>query len=113
MKDMGVHEYRRLVCVDGVMVANPITLKPLEEWTGRLEITLKPIPKSKLCELYKPMQDPLIKNRLDILNVDKEYKPQEIQEASLPCKSRSIGMMVFAALDFTITWMINMGVWDC
>ncbi|PWA57833.1 glucose-6-phosphate 1-epimerase [Artemisia annua] len=45
MTDMGVDEYRRLVFVYGVMVANPITLKPLEEWTGRLEITLKPIPK--------------------------------------------------------------------
>lgn len=39
---------------------------------------------SKLCELYKPMQDPLIKNCLDILNVDKDYKPQEMREASLP-----------------------------
>ncbi|PWA60932.1 Aldose 1-/Glucose-6-phosphate 1-epimerase [Artemisia annua] len=43
MADMGVDEYRRMVCVDGAVVANPITLKPVEEWTGRLEITLKPV----------------------------------------------------------------------
>lgn len=32
------------------------------------------------------MQDPLIKNCLDILNVDKDYKPQETREALLPSK---------------------------
>ncbi|PWA48926.1 Aldose 1-/Glucose-6-phosphate 1-epimerase [Artemisia annua] len=42
MADMGVDEYRRMVCVDGAKVANPITLKPGEEWTGRLEITVAP-----------------------------------------------------------------------
>lgn len=42
--------------------------------------------RSELSELYKPMQDPLIKNCLDILNVDKNYKPQEIREALLPSK---------------------------
>ncbi|PWA56338.1 galactose mutarotase-like superfamily protein [Artemisia annua] len=38
-----VDECRRIGCVDGAVVANPITLKPVEELTGRLEITLKPV----------------------------------------------------------------------
>ncbi|CAI9290451.1 unnamed protein product [Lactuca saligna] len=40
----------------------------------------------KLCELYKPMQDPLIKSCLDVLNVDKDFKHQGIREASFPSK---------------------------
>nr|GEY82612.1 putative glucose-6-phosphate 1-epimerase [Tanacetum cinerariifolium] len=31
MTDMGFDEYRRMVCVDGAVVANPITLKPGKE----------------------------------------------------------------------------------
>ncbi|MFS8005906.1 putative protein arginine methyltransferase NDUFAF7 [Helianthus anomalus] len=40
--------------------------------------------RSALSELYKPMQDPLIKSCLDILNVDKDYRPLETREPSLP-----------------------------
>ncbi|KAI3706235.1 hypothetical protein L6452_23836 [Arctium lappa] len=40
--------------------------------------------RSKLSELYKPMQDRLIKSCLDILNVDKDFRPQGTWEASLP-----------------------------
>ncbi|KAJ9555498.1 hypothetical protein OSB04_010112 [Centaurea solstitialis] len=40
--------------------------------------------RSKLSELYKPMQDRLIKSCLDILNVDKDFRPQGTREASLP-----------------------------
>ncbi|PWA72645.1 hypothetical protein CTI12_AA267200 [Artemisia annua] len=47
MTNMGVNEYRRMVCVDYVVDANPITLKSVEEWTGRLEITLKAVSKFK------------------------------------------------------------------
>nr|GEZ21893.1 putative glucose-6-phosphate 1-epimerase [Tanacetum cinerariifolium] len=35
-------EYRRMVCLDGAVVANPITLKPGQERTGRLDITVAP-----------------------------------------------------------------------
>ncbi|XP_071727603.1 putative glucose-6-phosphate 1-epimerase [Rutidosis leptorrhynchoides] len=37
--DMGDEEYRQTICVDGAAVENPITLKPGEEWTGRLELS--------------------------------------------------------------------------
>ncbi|KAJ0903454.1 putative protein arginine methyltransferase NDUFAF7 [Helianthus annuus] len=40
--------------------------------------------RSAFSELYKPMQDPLIKSCLDILNVDKDYRPLETREPSLP-----------------------------
>lgn len=42
MADMGVDEYRQMVCVDGAVIEKPITLKPGEEWKGRLEIILVP-----------------------------------------------------------------------
>lgn len=37
--DMGDEEYRHTICVDGAAVEKPITLKPGEEWTGRLELS--------------------------------------------------------------------------
>ncbi|XP_030500760.2 putative glucose-6-phosphate 1-epimerase isoform X1 [Cannabis sativa] len=37
--DFGDDEYKRMVCVDGAAVERPITLKPCQEWTGRLELT--------------------------------------------------------------------------
>ncbi|KAJ0802670.1 putative glucose-6-phosphate 1-epimerase [Helianthus annuus] len=37
--DMGDDEYRQTICVDGAAVEKPITLKPGEEWTGRLELS--------------------------------------------------------------------------
>ncbi|KNA07412.1 hypothetical protein SOVF_172070 [Spinacia oleracea] len=36
--DLGDEEYKHMLCVDGAVVENPITLKPGEEWMGRLEI---------------------------------------------------------------------------
>ncbi|CAJ1927498.1 unnamed protein product [Sphenostylis stenocarpa] len=38
--DLGDEEYKQMLCVDGAAVENPITLKPGEEWTGRLELSL-------------------------------------------------------------------------
>lgn len=40
MADMGDEEYRQMVCVDGAVIEKPVTLKPGEEWTGRLDITV-------------------------------------------------------------------------
>ncbi|XP_062074496.1 putative glucose-6-phosphate 1-epimerase [Humulus lupulus] len=37
--DFGDDEYKRMVCVDSAAVERPITLKPCEEWTGRLELS--------------------------------------------------------------------------
>nr|XP_043623060.1 putative glucose-6-phosphate 1-epimerase [Erigeron canadensis] len=42
MADMGDEEYKQMVCVDGAVIERPVTLKPGEEWTGRLEILLVP-----------------------------------------------------------------------
>ncbi|XP_058772974.1 putative glucose-6-phosphate 1-epimerase [Vicia villosa] len=38
--DFGDEEYKHMLCVDGAAVGNPITLKPGEEWTGRLELSV-------------------------------------------------------------------------
>lgn len=38
--DFGDEEYKHMLCVDGAAVENPITLKPGEEWTGRLELSV-------------------------------------------------------------------------
>ncbi|CAI9291135.1 unnamed protein product [Lactuca saligna] len=40
--DMADEEYRQTICVDGAAVEKSITLKPGEEWTGRLELTVLP-----------------------------------------------------------------------
>ena len=38
--DFGDDEYKRMLCVDGAAIETPIPLKPNEEWTGRLELSL-------------------------------------------------------------------------
>ncbi|MED6183542.1 hypothetical protein PIB30_038768 [Stylosanthes scabra] len=40
--DLGDEEYKQMLCVDGAAVEKPITLKPGEEWTGRLELSVVP-----------------------------------------------------------------------
>lgn len=42
ISDMGDEEYRQTICVDGAAIEKPITLKPGEEWTGRLELSSLP-----------------------------------------------------------------------
>lgn len=38
--DFGDDEYRQMLCVDAAAIEKPITLKPGEEWTGRVELSL-------------------------------------------------------------------------
>lgn len=40
--DLGDEEYKHMLCVDGAAVEKSITLKPGEEWTGRLELSVVP-----------------------------------------------------------------------
>lgn len=40
--DLGDEEYKQMLCVDGAAVERPIALKPGEEWTGRLELSVMP-----------------------------------------------------------------------
>ncbi|KAA8520916.1 hypothetical protein F0562_011589 [Nyssa sinensis] len=42
MVDFGDEEYKQMLCVDGAAIEKPITLKPGEEWTGRLELSVMP-----------------------------------------------------------------------
>ncbi|KVH97293.1 putative glucose-6-phosphate 1-epimerase [Cynara cardunculus var. scolymus] len=42
MADLGDDEYRQMICVDGAVIEKPISLKPGEEWKGRLEIVVVP-----------------------------------------------------------------------
>ncbi|XVF10470.1 hypothetical protein REPUB_Repub07fG0185900 [Reevesia pubescens] len=42
MVDFGDEEYKQMLCVNGAAVEKPITLKPGEEWTGRLELSVVP-----------------------------------------------------------------------
>lgn len=42
MVDLGDDEYRKMLCVDGAVIEKPVTLKPGEEWMGRLEIIAVP-----------------------------------------------------------------------
>lgn len=40
MADLGDEEYKQMVCVDGAAIEKPVTLKPGEEWTGRLQLSV-------------------------------------------------------------------------
>ena len=42
MLNFGDEEYKHMLCVDGADVEHLITLKPGEEWMGRLELTIVP-----------------------------------------------------------------------
>ncbi|KAK3227985.1 hypothetical protein Dsin_007847 [Dipteronia sinensis] len=42
MADFGDEEYKQMLCVDAAAIEKPITLKPGEEWTGRLELSVVP-----------------------------------------------------------------------
>ncbi|KAK1686197.1 hypothetical protein QYE76_047045 [Lolium multiflorum] len=42
MSDFGDDEYKRMVCVEAAAIEKPITLKPGEEWTGKLELSAVP-----------------------------------------------------------------------
>ncbi|EYU32206.1 hypothetical protein ABFS82_02G171000 [Erythranthe guttata] len=42
MADFGDEEYKQMVCVAGAAIENKITLKPREEWTGRIELAAVP-----------------------------------------------------------------------
>lgn len=42
MTDLGDEEYKKMLCVDAAAIERPITLKPGEEWTGRLELSAVP-----------------------------------------------------------------------
>ncbi|KAI3468651.1 hypothetical protein Pfo_025314 [Paulownia fortunei] len=38
--DFGDEEYKHMLCVDAAAIEKPITLKPGEEWTGRVELSV-------------------------------------------------------------------------
>ncbi|KAL3844516.1 hypothetical protein ACJIZ3_001919 [Penstemon smallii] len=38
--DFGDEEYKQMLCVDAANIEKPITLKPGEEWTGRVELSV-------------------------------------------------------------------------
>lgn len=42
MVDFGDEEYKQMLCVGGAAIEKPITLKPGEEWTGRLQLSVVP-----------------------------------------------------------------------
>ncbi|XP_031286635.1 putative glucose-6-phosphate 1-epimerase isoform X2 [Pistacia vera] len=42
MVDFGDEEFKQMLCADGAAIEKPITLKPGEEWTGRLELSVVP-----------------------------------------------------------------------
>lgn len=42
MTDFGDEEYKQMLCVDGAAIERSITIKPGEEWTGRMELAAVP-----------------------------------------------------------------------
>ncbi|BAU03186.1 hypothetical protein VIGAN_UM034500 [Vigna angularis var. angularis] len=42
MVDFGDEEYKQMLCVDGAVIEKPVSLKPGEEWTGRLQLSVVP-----------------------------------------------------------------------
>ncbi|KAE8726119.1 putative glucose-6-phosphate 1-epimerase [Hibiscus syriacus] len=54
MVDFGDEEYKQMVCVDGAAIEKPVTLKPGEEWTGKLELS---VVASTFCSEYFDLQN--------------------------------------------------------
>jgi glucose-6-phosphate 1-epimerase len=42
MQDLGDEEYKHMLCVEPAAVEKPVTLKPGEEWKGKMELTAVP-----------------------------------------------------------------------
>jgi glucose-6-phosphate 1-epimerase len=42
MQDLGDEEYKHMLCVEPAAVEKSITLKPGEEWKGRMELSAVP-----------------------------------------------------------------------
>jgi glucose-6-phosphate 1-epimerase len=42
MQDLGDEEYKHMLCVEPAAVEKPITLKPGEEWKGKMELRAVP-----------------------------------------------------------------------
>ena len=40
LQDLGDDEYKKMLCVDGAAIEKPITLKPEEEWSAQLELSV-------------------------------------------------------------------------
>ncbi|CAI8618020.1 unnamed protein product [Vicia faba] len=40
MVDFGDDEYKQMLCVDGAVIEKPVNLKPGEEWTGRIQLSV-------------------------------------------------------------------------
>ncbi|KAK8554533.1 hypothetical protein V6N13_093516 [Hibiscus sabdariffa] len=53
MVDFGDDEYKQMLCVDGAAIEKPMTLKPGEEWTGKVELSVVP---STFCSEYFDVQ---------------------------------------------------------
>ncbi|EEF50625.1 aldose 1-epimerase, putative [Ricinus communis] len=53
MADFGDEEYKHMLCVDGAAIEKAIALKPGEEWTGRLELSVVP---SSFCSEHFDLQ---------------------------------------------------------
>ncbi|KAK8574967.1 hypothetical protein V6N12_062644 [Hibiscus sabdariffa] len=58
MPDFGDDEYTNMLCVEAACVEEPVTLKPGEEWKGRLEISA--VPSSYCSEQLDPRRPPPI-----------------------------------------------------
>ncbi|KAG6420205.1 hypothetical protein SASPL_116725 [Salvia splendens] len=55
MADFGDEEYKQMLCVNAAAIEKNITLKPGEEWTGRVELAA--VPSSFCCDELEPHLD--------------------------------------------------------
>jgi glucose-6-phosphate 1-epimerase len=42
MVDFGKEEYKQMLCADGAVIEKHVHLKPGEEWTGKIQLTVVP-----------------------------------------------------------------------
>ncbi|XP_041001942.1 putative glucose-6-phosphate 1-epimerase isoform X3 [Juglans microcarpa x Juglans regia] len=54
MVDFGDEEYKQMLCVDGATIDKPVILKPGEEWTGRVQLSVVP---SSFCSDQLNLQE--------------------------------------------------------
>ncbi|KAG4917023.1 hypothetical protein JHK87_054580 [Glycine soja] len=64
MSDFGDEEYKQMLCVDGAVIEKPVNLKPGEEWTGRLQLSIVP---SSFCSDHLAGQKRLVRKHFAFL----------------------------------------------
>ncbi|RWV98061.1 hypothetical protein GW17_00039111 [Ensete ventricosum] len=92
MADFGDDEYKHMLCVEAAAIEKPITLKPGEEWKGRLELST--VPSSYRSGQLDPQRKLTLLNRLPAILRLRATNPTGGLRAMNPMGDRRCGEVV-------------------